>query len=538
MVRKILLSLPLLVVLLASMPKAQLIVNEVLANEPGAIISLEWVELYNNGTTDAYITFCQLRVSGNGTVDIPLLSGVVPAKKYAVICKDRNSFEAFWGNNSGTWGDDESEDYNLYERPGFTLLNSGGSVQLSCGGLSTLAWTEAGEDGYSWERVRPDSSRVAQSIDPFGATPGRANSQLPEENDLALTGAAAVPSDGGETSFSFTVHNVGLNEITRDSLFLFYDPERDSTATRNDLIAVFDLPDLASGDSVVINTTLTIDGFYADLLAQLMSDDQNANNIIILTAPGSSYPPVILSEFLPDPETPLGSEWVELKNRSGLNVDIGGWYLGDEVSLHPIASDTFTILPYEYIVLCRDSIDFINYYGSPEYRIIELSAWPSLNNDGDLIRLIDNFSFMADSLRYDSGYGGNITWARGEVTGYTDRWGRSPEAGGTPGAENDVLFPAQSNTIDITVDPDPFSPRSDGRVLIQFDLPPGAMTLKVYDVKGREVKTFYDNFASFQGAVQWDGNDNEGKPLPVGIYILYLEVEGYGSQKQTIVIAP
>ncbi len=538
MVKKILILTSFMMIMLTPLSRAQLIVNEVMANEPGALTSLEWVELYNMGDGDVYITFCQMSVLGSDTVDIPLESGLIAAKAYAVICKDRNAFETYWGNNSGVWGDAENEKYNLYQRPGFTLRNSGGSVILSCGGLSTLTWTESGKDGYSWERIRPGSPEVGQSIDSLGATPGRANSLLPKENDLALTEATARPDAGGETSFSFTIQNVGLNEITMDSLFLFYDPERDSTATRNDLIAVFDLPDLAAGDSTVINTNLTITGFYTDLLAQLMSDDQRANNIIIFTAPGSSYPPVILSEFLPDPESPLGTEWVELKNRSNLDIDIGSWYLGDEVSLNPIAPDTLSITPYEYLVLCRDSIAFVDYYGVPDYRLVELSGWPSLNNNGDLIRLVDNYGIVADSIRYDSGYGGNITWARGEATGYTDRWGRSPEAGGTPGAENEVLFPAQSNAIEVTVDPDPFSPRFDGRVLIEFDLPLGAMTLKVYDVKGRAVKTFYENFASYQGAIQWDGTDDNGRLLPVGIYILYVEVDGFGSYKRTIVIAP
>jgi len=528
-----------LVILFAAVPSQGQIINEVLANEPQNATLLEWVELYNDGDITESLALCRFYIEEPAdTFYLNLESGGVPAKGYAVICRNLAAFESYWGNNSGTWGDDPSEDYRLYERPGLILSNSWGSVTLICGGHTTISWSEPGLDGYSWERIHPDSESVYQCIDPYGATPGRANSRIPKAFDLELVSATGVPGLDGETVFDFRIANVGLDEVSGDSLFLFYDPEQDTVVTRTDLIAVFDLPTIASGESTTVSTGLTIDGYYTDLLAQLMSDSANGNNIILFTAPGSGYPPVVLSEFLPDPESPLGSEWVELRNRSNEAIEIGTALLGDSVSLHPVAADTLSILPYEYLVLCKDSIDFINYYGSHDFRLRELAAWPAFNNGRDLVRLVDEFGFMADSIRYDSGYGGNITWARGEVPGYTDRWGRSADTGGTPGAENNVLFPAQAPSIEVTMNHNPFSPSRDGVVSIEFDVPPGSMTIKIYDVRGREARTFYDNFASYQGAIDWDGTDNEGRLLPVGIYILFVEVSGYGSHKETIVLAP
>lgn len=529
----------LLMVAISGSAGGKVIINEVLVNEPGALTSLEWFELYNDATSDAYITFCQIRItSENGQTDVPLQSGNVPAGGYAVICRSIALFESYWGNGDGTWGNALIENYPLYERSEFSFTNDSGSAILSCVGLSSMSWPSAGDDGYSWERVHPESDRVLQSIDSLASTPGRVNSVIPEPFDLALLSAEAVPTDSGYTSFTFQITNEGLDPVGEDSLFLFYDPEKDSNVTRSDLIAVITIPETDPYDTIEVTAGFSFAGVYADLLAQLMSDDKNANNLILFNAPGADYPPAILSEFIPDPESPLATEWIELRNPTGSAYDIGEWYIGDETSLHLLAPDTLTITPYGYLVLCRDSLDFVDFYGEVSYRLVEMSSWPALNNNGDLVRLVDNYNFTADSIRYDSGFGGNISWARGEFSGYENRWGRSSDSGGTPGAENIVLYPSLSETIEISIDPDPFSVTWDGHTTISFSLPEGYMTMKLFDKRGREVKTLFDNFASFEGAVEWDGTDDDGRHLPIGIYILYVEVDGVGNARRTVVVAP
>lgn len=70
----------------------------------------------------------------------------------------------------------------------------------------------------------------------------------------------------------------------------------------------------------------------------------------------------------------------------------------------------------DYLVLCKDLNSFMSFYGSTS-NVIEMNSWPALNNDGDIIKLRDNFENAVDSFRYDYTFGGNYSWGRGEEPG-------------------------------------------------------------------------------------------------------------------------
>ncbi len=529
-----------LIFILFAFANAELIVNEVMSNEPGSNRSLEWIEFLK---TDTNLNFSlwPYKIDADGKMlSFEFNPITIAGDSFIVICKDSSSFESYWGNNSGIWRDDPSEDYRLIEwAEDFSLLNDSGVVKLYFFNnlISSLGWSQSASDGVSWERFSADSAEVYLSDDPTGSTPGRVNSRTPLPFDLALLAVEVFPTDSGFTELNFKIANVGLNSITKDSLFLYVDPEQDTVVSHSDLIAKTQISDIDPGDTIVVVLSFEFDQVYIDLLAKLLPDDRGANNIQLFTAPGKNYPPIILSEFLADP-TPSSNEWIELKNRSEREIDITNWYLGKGDVLYPIASAGYTMQSGEYLVLCRDSLEFVNFYNFIDFTIIEPAGWRSLNNNGDLIKLIDNIGMAADSFAYDSTFGDNYTWGRGEASGYTNSWGRSTDQGGTPGAENIINYPATASEIKITIDQNPFSPSSGNEMEIEFILPAGFFTMKLYDVEGRVVKTYMDNHYAYDGSIIWDGKSDGGRRLPVGIYILFAEVVDRGYYKQTIVIAP
>lgn len=248
---------------------------------------------------------------------------------------------------------------------------------------------------------------------------------------------------------------------------------------------------------------------------------------------------LVISEFLADPETPLKTEWVELKNCGDEPIDLQGWQLGDALTRHLITNSEVIVNGGDYLVLAADTAAFILFYGRPNYQFLQLSGWSILNNDGDLIRLEDNSGLIIDSFRYSYTYDNNLTWARGEEPGKTDRWGRSIAVGGTPGYPNQVYYQASASSIKVKAEPNPFSPRKDGRMSISFSLPAGdKAAIKIYDLEGRIVKSLLEIPIAMDGTVFWNGTSDAGRRLPVGIYILYLEVYNCEHYKQTIVIAP
>jgi hypothetical protein len=526
---------------LSSAANSAVVVNEVMSNEPGGYTTLEWIELYNNSTSSVDLSFYLLHV---GATQI-LLGGTMAAQSYMIVCRRLYSsgttpgFEEYWGNNTGVWGDSPLEQYPVTEAS-FSLTNSAGNVQLFRAGLleSELAWTEAGADGVSWERGGAHGEIIGQSVDPSGSTPGRLNSLTPLPNDLALD-SVDVSADNGEAIMTFLIKNIGLTTQT-GRVFTVYRTNPLDTSDHSDIVFEDSLPPADTGIVTVIRRTLSFPGAYDYLGATVDSDDRNYNNGRRFTAPGSEFPPVVLSEIMAHTSGALTGEWIEVKNRYDSAISLDDWMIGDRSSFDSIAPPA-VLAAGQYLVLAQDSTAFRQYYTAFTGELLQITHWPLLNNTGDTVRLLDRFGLMADSFRYIRTYDSNYTWSRGEDPGRTNDWGRSVEPGGTPGERNDVVFEPDANELTMTITPNVFSPNGDGIdevARIYVNAPSAsAYNLRIFDRLGREVRTLVKDQVYLRDFYEWDGRTAGGDRLPVGIYIVYFEASGVQSIKKTVVIA-
>src|SRR3972149_3401737 len=174
---------------------AGILINESLANEPGSVTSLEWVELLNWPDTENAVGTLQGSsfVDGRDTtrfdtnLTIPPGGFVVLARKPTGV----GSFESFWGDSSGVWGDAPGESYPLVAAK-MSLRNTNDTVTLisPTGDVSRMLWTRDGGGGASFERIRPNHNdgqdNFAFCRDSSGSTPGQVNSLFPVRGDLAL----------------------------------------------------------------------------------------------------------------------------------------------------------------------------------------------------------------------------------------------------------------------------------------------------------------------------------------------------------------
>jgi len=520
-----------LVLLISIQANAVVVVNEVLANEPSDSTTLEWIELY--------ITI----VSSSGSSTGFSVGGTIDAESYMVLFRNEPLFDVRWGNGSGIWGDAPEEDY-----PGsqllFSLTNDSGSAILLRAGQeeSRLTWNQQGFDGHSWERVHPTSDRIEQSVDPTGSTPGHQNSVASLPEDLALEGVA-VTSENGLTNLSYTIVNRGLDPVNDDTLHLYHFDEN-APDSLGAWIASEAIGPVDTGYTIILIGQYSLPGVYVELVAKLNDDDRNTNNRFLFTATGQEYPPVILSEFLANPEPLTTTEWVEIKNRSAQPVDLMDWQLGDSIGWRTVSETSLIVQPGSYLVIVKDSLDFLSYYSGFSYALVEPSGWRDLNNGSDSVRLQDALGIGADRFYYSEVFDDNHTWARAELGERAGEWGRSEDAGGTPGETNRVQFEADDDvSLGIDIQPRIISPNGDGRddeaVISLFRPEASAYTLKIFDKMGRLVKTFEDDLATshFTDEYIWDGRNNSHERLPIGIYIVYFEASGIESLKTTVVIA-
>lgn len=519
--------------------KAGLVINELLSNEPSSSVTLEWIELFNDSTETVSLMPYQLAFS-TGPVDLPDSVNLAP-REYYIVCRRLYAegatpgFESFWGDSSGVWGDapEEMKIQAPFEMT-FSLGNASGQVVLlkDGAGVSALSWNFYGLDGYSWEKVDPTDNTGLQT-EFYGGTPGEVNSVSPLFFDLAIDSATTVVEEG-TTYIDYYITNKGINNVFNANVTVYDGVDQFDS---------FEIASVVSGYQEIISRSYIINEMYLELQVELNSDDRLRNNELIFTTAGNLFPPLIINEFMPNPDDDLKTEWIELKNISSGPIDLNSWMIGDELDLHLITSHS-TIIPAGGYVVLVDTLDwFYDFYPTFNGLILQPNGWSTLNNTGDLIRLVDSNNILADSVSYETVFDNYATYGRNEAVVDDNRWGESIDPFGTPGEINKVHFDAEGEDMTVTIEPTHISPDDDGfedEMFITIDLPAAdSYTIKIYDRQGRSVKTFYEDAAGLSNnlEIRWDGRSDAGLRLPIGIYILYLEADGVTSQKHSVVIA-
>jgi hypothetical protein len=270
---------------------------------------------------------------------------------------------------------------------------------------------------------------------------------------------------------------------------------------------------------------------------------------------------VVINEIMFDPDSE-NSEFIEFLNNSDKFIEIGGWSISDENgNVNTLSSRSFILQPHEYFILAADSNIIFNYpeiSGSENIVILNESNL-GLVNTGEQVLLNDLFGNTIDSVFYsDDWHNKNINITKNKSLerlnpnlGSNDEtnWSTSVNANGaTPGRENSIFTENLAASAKISISPNPFSPDSDGFedfAVINYNLTQSIAQLRVtvFDSKGRKVRTLANNQPSgSKGSIIFDGLDESGKPLRIGIYILFIEALNSQSgvveeMKEVVVIA-
>lgn len=83
--------------------------------------------------------------------------------------------------------------------------------------------------------------------------------------------------------------------------------------------------------------------------------------------------------------------------------------------------------------------------------------------------------------------------------------------------------------------PNPFNPTT----VIRYDVPEGEghVTLRVYDVKGRLVRTLVDGPQSAgEKSVMWNGRNSQGHPVATGVYFYRMTAPGFAMTKKMVLL--
>jgi hypothetical protein len=144
-------------------------------------------------------------------------------------------------------------------------------------------------------------------------------------------------------------------------------------------------------------------------------------------------------------------------------------------------------------------------------------GWPNQQKIGDYYDMISDET------------GAHLAWAatfNGEQDVYYMRIGGSATAiadGATPGYDLHAGAP------------NPFNPST----TIRFEVPlqGGRITLAVFDVRGRLVRTLENGFVAGGGReARWDGKDSSGRNVPSGVYFCRLSAAGVSQTRKLMLL--
>jgi hypothetical protein len=262
---------------------------------------------------------------------------------------------------------------------------------------------------------------------------------------------------------------------------------------------------------------------------------------------------VVINEVLAnEPGASTKLEWVELYNADSTEHDLEGWFFicKDDTTFFPdgttISANGFLILARQLIFDPPDSISFEGWWGdgsgiwgdSPQESFPAIEAKISLTNSGGSIILVDP-NYNIQTFTWDQDCGDGVSLER--ISSEDDIWLCCVSSGqSTPGRKNSVST-TYSDRIQLSIQPNPFSPDGDGfqdEAVFGYTLPMESnLTIKIYNIKGRLIRTLIEEEPKVSGEIIWDGRDDENEIVRVGIYVVWAEASGNSvSQTKTTVI--
>ncbi len=262
----------------------------------------------------------------------------------------------------------------------------------------------------------------------------------------------------------------------------------------------------------------------------------------IVNAEAYNFNDLIINEIMYNPKED-NSEFVEFYNASDKDIELGGWkFTNNSGLLLPITTGSKILKPREYYLLAADSSVFDNYTWLNKSVNINIAAKNSLalTNQYGFITISDIYGNLIDSVFYKSDWNNknfidtkNKSLERinpGINSNNSDNWSTSVDKiGATPLKPNSVFEGNVSSNSSLSFVPNPFSPDNDGFedfCLINYDLtqPVVQVRIRIFDSKGRLVRTIENNEPSgAKGTIIFNGLDDSGNPLRIGIYIVLLE---------------
>jgi hypothetical protein len=531
---------------------AQIIITEIMFDADTLEHHNEFVEIYNLGINS--IELSGWKLGDTSEVDLILDSGhglTLEAQQYAVI------LDPSYFNNSIIYDNLIPEtaviltiDDASFGSYGWSNTIAESVILMNPVGdtIQVYTYSTGNLPGYSDEKINlsPENqvSNWQNSII-FRGTPGQTNSISPFKIDIAID-TTWLNTPFPQTGHSFQLHaklkNVGTDTIDYFSVLLFFDYNENSIPDFEEIFHEEDVHlTLLPNEMCEMNwemAGLELGRYLLGLQCLLDGDENENNNAKILAIDiESSENPVVINEIMFSPVSGQ-SEWIELYNRSNLDVNLSQWSFADSRDTTIVTQEYRFLRAGDFLILSKDS-SVLHQFGISPTTTIFASGFPTLNNDSDDLklynhtgRLIDRVVYTAEWMRREVEKGISLERIHPQISSMlADNWAASVDpSGATPTRINSIFVKKPTRESLVNVHPNPFSPDGDGFedfTIFEYRLPfpTGFLSIDIFDIKGRKIRRLADYQAVGQnGHLIWDGKDGSGRIMRMGIYVLLIRV--------------
>jgi len=520
------------------------VINEIMP-DPDPSVELppgEFIELYNNSGYNLTLLNWTLKV-GNSSGTISYAN--FPKQSYLIVCGEENKelFAPYGLVGSLT------KMPSLPQSGSLSLFQSNG--ELICSTPYSSIWYAddfKAQGGFSLERIDfnnplETSGNWQETQSTEGGTPGRQNSVyrsnpdgtppdllrvLPMNDSVVRVLFSEVMKISEFTPTSFTVdHQVGSPESVTWVVPEYVAVDLHFTKT------------FETGQTYQLETDVSL----TDIAGNLIGNNSGKFALAYKAQPND----VVINELLYNPR-PNGVDFVELFNRAVYPVNLKQLLVAsrnDEGSLkspEAITNDGYILFPDEYVALSTNgSVIRGQYLTTNEFAFADVEALPSFPDNEGTVVLIDTLGTVIDEFSYsDKMQFALLTSSEGyslervnpdRPARESSNWHSAAEqVEATPGYQNSMFAESGLSDAPIGVEPEVFSPDNDGyndqvNFHYQFNEPGYVANISILNARGRPVRKLVNNeLLAIEGTYAWDGLDDDQQKVPIGIYVVYVEV--------------
>ena len=208
-------------------------------------------------------------------------------------------------------------------------------------------------------------------------------------------------------------------------------------------------------------------------------------------------------------------------------------------------------MPQTYVLLSTDSQIVGAQYDCPTDNFVEMAAFPSYANSGGTAILMSKAGSTIDQMYFsEKMHYPLLKVTKGvslervsfdQPSDDVNNWHSAAERVhfGTPGYANSMMQSTEPSQDAVSVFPETFSPDGDGFddacfINYHFDEAGYTMNVYIFNVAGQMVRHLVKGeLVGQEGSALWNGLDNNGSRVPIGVYVVVTEVFDFdGNTKQ------